>query len=76
LLAELQGRLPIRVELQPLGEADFLKILTEPEFNLIRQQVELLRMDGVELNFHPEAIQEIARTTYLANQLLENIGAR
>ena len=64
MLAELQGRLPIKIELKALTQADFVRILTEPEFNLIRQQVELIGTESVKLNFLPEAIQEIARGFY------------
>eukprot|EP01036_Dinobryon_divergens_P022744 gene22744-31031_t len=76
LLAELQGRLPIRVTLKGLTEADLYLILTEPVNNLIRQQVELLKSEGVELVFTDGAIREIARVAYVTNQSVENIGAR
>merc|ERR1711871_800394 len=76
LLAELQGRLPIRVELEGLTEDDMYSILTEPVTNLIRQQVELMKTEDVDLNFEDEAIREIARCAAEVNRTLENIGAR
>lgn len=76
LLPELQGRLPIRVELAGLTEDDLYKILTEPVANLIRQQKELIGAEGVELEFEDEAIREIARMAALLNKTVENIGAR
>ena len=76
LLAELQGRLPIRVQLQGLTEDDMYRILTEPVANLIRQQVELMRTEGVDLSFEPEALKEIARVAVVANTTIDNIGAR
>lgn len=76
LLAELQGRLPIRVELDALTEADMHRILTEPETNLIAQQRALLATENVMLEFTDCAIREIARVASLANRTIENIGAR
>ena len=76
LMPELLGRLPIRVELKPLSEGDFVKILMEPEYNLIKQQVKLLENDKVLLSFEEEAIKEIAKYAYEANLSMENIGAR
>jgi len=76
LLAELQGRLPIRVELKGLTEDDMYRILTEPVTNMIRQQVELLATEGVDLVFEDDAIREIARMAALMNKTVENIGAR
>mmetsp|Transcript_16793 Transcript_16793/g.23921 ORF Transcript_16793/g.23921 Transcript_16793/m.23921 type:complete len:501 (+) Transcript_16793:196-1698(+) len=76
MLPELQGRLPIRVELQALSENDLYKILTEPVANLIRQQIELIGTEGVILKFEDEAIREIARMAALVNRTVENIGAR
>lgn len=76
LLPELQGRLPIRVELKGLTEDDLYRILTEPVANLVRQQVELLRTEGVDLEFDDDAIREIARFAALLNRTVENIGAR
>eukprot|EP00617_Octactis_speculum_P002273 CAMPEP_0185775814 /NCGR_PEP_ID=MMETSP1174-20130828/83374_1 /TAXON_ID=35687 /ORGANISM="Dictyocha speculum, Strain CCMP1381" /LENGTH=500 /DNA_ID=CAMNT_0028463511 /DNA_START=23 /DNA_END=1525 /DNA_ORIENTATION=+ len=76
LLAELQGRLPIRVELQGLTESDMYRILTEPVTNLIRQQQELMKTEGVELIVQEDAIREVARVATEVNRTLENIGAR
>lgn len=76
LLAELQGRLPIRVELKGLTEDDLYRILTEPVTNLIKQQVELIKTEDVELQFTEEAIREVAKVAYEINNTVENIGAR
>jgi ATP-dependent HslUV protease ATP-binding subunit HslU len=76
LIPELQGRFPIRVELEPLGEKDFVRILTEPENALTRQYSALVAAEGCELVFTPEAITAIARTAWIANDRMENIGAR
>ncbi|MCA9729219.1 MAG: HslU--HslV peptidase ATPase subunit, partial [Candidatus Eisenbacteria bacterium] len=76
LLPELQGRLPIRVELKELSVADFLRILTEPRNSLVRQYEALLRAEGVELRFTPDALEEVAAVAYRVNQTTENIGAR
>jgi len=76
MLAELQGRLPIRVEMKPLTQEDMLRILTEPEFNLIRQQIELMRAEKISLKFTEDAIQEIAAVSTEINTFIENIGAR
>ncbi|KAJ1432475.1 ATP-dependent hsl protease ATP-binding subunit hslU [Ochromonadaceae sp. CCMP2298] len=76
LLAELQGRLPIRVTLKGLTEEDMYRILTEPVTNLIRQQVELMKSEKVDLVFEDLAIREIARVAFMANRSVENIGAR
>jgi ATP-dependent HslUV protease ATP-binding subunit HslU len=76
LMPEMQGRLPIRVELQPLTQNDFYRILTETEYNLIRQQVELLKTEGLALDIRDEAIQEIAKATCTMNANITNIGAR
>ncbi len=76
LLPELQGRLPIRVELKALGEDDFRRILTEPEANLIRQYTALMATEQVTLNFTEDAIAEIARLAAEVNRAVENIGAR
>lgn len=76
LLAELQGRLPIRVALKGLAQEDLYRILTEPVTNLIRQQVEMLQAEKVTLVFEDEAIQEIARIAHETNRTVENIGAR
>jgi len=76
LLPELQGRLPIRVELKALDRADLRRILTEPEASLIKQYRALLATEGVELEFQPEAIDEIALLAEQINATVENIGAR
>jgi ATP-dependent HslUV protease ATP-binding subunit HslU len=76
LLAELQGRLPIRVELKGLTEHDLYRILTEPETNLLLQQRELLKTEGLEVTFDESAIREIARVAAEVNHSVENIGAR
>eukprot|EP01039_Chlorochromonas_danica_P007018 gene7017-7762_t len=76
LLAELQGRLPIRVTLKGLTEEDLYRILTEPVTNLIRQQIEMMKSENVDLSFSEEAIREIARVAHLTNKSVENIGAR
>merc|ERR1711920_27719 len=76
MLPELQGRLPIRVELNGLTEDDLYKILTEPVANLVRQQIELIKTEGVTLDFTDEAIREMARLAALLNKTVENIGAR
>ncbi|MCE2716149.1 MAG: ATP-dependent protease ATPase subunit HslU [Pseudomonadota bacterium] len=76
LLPELQGRLPIRVELKALSKDDFVRILTEPEANLILQSVEMLKTENVKLDFKKEAIQAIAELAAKINEEVENIGAR
>jgi ATP-dependent HslUV protease ATP-binding subunit HslU len=76
LLPELQGRLPIRVELSPLVEEDFVRILTETEASLIKQSVALLATEGVKLDFSADSIAAIARFAYEVNSSVENIGAR
>ena len=76
LLPELQGRLPIRVELQALTRDDFRRILTEPEASLIKQYVALLTTEGVTLEFGPDAVDAIADVAVLVNSSVENIGAR
>jgi len=76
LIPELQGRFPIRVELQPLGEADLVRILTEPRNALSAQYRALLSTEGVELSFTEEAIREMARFAMQVNEATENIGAR
>jgi ATP-dependent HslUV protease ATP-binding subunit HslU len=76
LLPELQGRLPIRVELNPLTQNDFVRILTEPENNLIRQTKAMLETEGVTITFDDDAIGEIARLAAEINESVENIGAR
>ncbi len=76
MLPELQGRLPIRVELSALTKADFQRILTEPEASLIRQYTELLKTEGVTLEFAEDAIDAIAELAANVNSTVENIGAR
>jgi ATP-dependent HslUV protease ATP-binding subunit HslU len=76
LLPELQGRLPIRVELKPLTRDDFRRILTEPEASLIKQYKALLATEGVALDFAEEAIDELANLAEEINTAVENIGAR
>jgi ATP-dependent HslUV protease ATP-binding subunit HslU len=76
LLPELQGRLPIRVELKALSKDDFVRILMEPEANLIRQCKAMLETESVTLNFTEDAIKEIATLAAEVNQSVENIGAR
>ncbi len=76
LIPELQGRFPIRVELDSLEETDFVRILTEPKNALIRQYEALLATEGIKLTFDGEAIHEIARTAAQVNEQTENIGAR
>ncbi|HZH11362.1 MAG TPA: ATP-dependent protease ATPase subunit HslU [Microvirga sp.] len=76
LLPELQGRLPIRVELSPLTVEDFKRILTETEASLIKQSVALMRTEGVELVFTDDAIDALAQVAVEVNNTVENIGAR
>jgi ATP-dependent HslUV protease ATP-binding subunit HslU len=76
LIPELQGRFPIRVELQSLTMEDFVRILTEPKSSLTRQYVALLETEGVKLEFTPDALEEVARFAFRVNEGTENIGAR
>jgi ATP-dependent HslUV protease ATP-binding subunit HslU len=76
LIPELQGRFPLRVELQPLTKSDFVKILTQPKNALIIQYTELLKTEGVKLEFTPEAIDRLAEIATEVNSRSENIGAR
>ena len=76
LLPELQGRFPIRVELDPLTQKDFARILTEPENALVTQYRALMETENIELVFQEEAVEEIARIAYEVNERMENIGAR
>tara|TARA_Y100000389_G_scaffold169836_1_gene176403 strand:+ start:30817 stop:32145 length:1329 start_codon:yes stop_codon:yes gene_type:complete len=76
LLPELQGRFPIRVELQALTEEDLVRILTEPECSLIKQYVALMEVENVELNFTKDGISQIAKISHKLNSEVENIGAR
>jgi ATP-dependent HslUV protease ATP-binding subunit HslU len=76
LMPELQGRFPIRVELDDLTKADFLRILTEPSTSITRQYQQLLAVDGIQLSFTPEGLAEIAEIAWRVNQSTQNIGAR
>ena len=76
LIPELQGRFPIRVKLDALTQEDFEKILTQPENAVTKQYTALLSADKVKLRFTPDALKEIAKFAYLANENAENIGAR
>ena len=76
LLPELQGRLPIRVELQPLTKQDFVRILKEPDNSLIKQYVALMKTENVELQFTDDGIEELAEISSQINSTIENIGAR
>jgi ATP-dependent HslUV protease ATP-binding subunit HslU len=76
LIPELQGRFPIRVELQSLTMEDFIRILTEPKASLVKQYVALLETEGVKLEFTKDSLEEIARFAFRVNEGTENIGAR
>jgi ATP-dependent HslUV protease ATP-binding subunit HslU len=76
LIPELQGRFPIRVELDSLTIQDFIRILTEPQNALIKQYTALLETEGVKLTFQPDAVEEVARLATVVNETTENIGAR
>ena len=76
LIPELQGRFPIRVELQSLTMEDFIKILTEPKSSLVKQYTALLETEGVKLDFTSESLEEVARFAFRVNEGTENIGAR
>ena len=76
LIPELQGRFPIRVELEALTKDDFIRILTEPKNALIKQYTELMRTEDINLVFSPEAVEKIAETAAEVNSFTENIGAR
>ena len=76
LIPELQGRFPIRVELQSLTMEDFVRILTEPKSSLVKQYTALLETEGVKLEFTPEALEEVAHFAFRVNENTENIGAR
>ena len=76
LIPELQGRFPIRVELQSLTVEDFIKILTEPKSSLTKQYIALLDTEGLKLEFTPEALAEVANFAFKVNEGTENIGAR
>ncbi|HLV01299.1 MAG TPA: ATP-dependent protease ATPase subunit HslU [Acidobacteriota bacterium] len=76
LIPELQGRFPVRIEMDHLTERDFVRILEEPENSLIKQYKALLSSEGIELEFTKDAVQEIAHYAWLVNESTENIGAR
>jgi ATP-dependent HslUV protease ATP-binding subunit HslU len=76
LIPELQGRFPIRVELQSLTMEDFIRILTEPKLSIVKQSTALLETEGLKLEFTEEALSEIARFAFRVNEGTENIGAR
>jgi ATP-dependent HslUV protease ATP-binding subunit HslU len=76
LIPELQGRFPIRVELEALGREDFVRILTEPKSALVKQYTALISTEGVELSFTSGAIERIADYATIVNERTENIGAR
>jgi len=76
LIPELQGRFPIRVELKPLTEEDFVRIMTEPENALTKQYAALVEAEGAALSFTADGVAEIARIASIVNGRMENIGAR
>ncbi len=76
LVPELQGRLPIRVELSALGVDDFTRILTEPDASLTEQYIALIATEGVTLRFADDAVRRIAEVAWQVNERTENIGAR
>ena len=76
LIPELQGRFPLLVELQSLTKEDFLRILIEPQNSLTRQYVALMKTEAVELEFTPDALEELAGFAAMVNERMENIGAR
>ena len=76
LLPELQGRLPIRVELEALTSDDFKRILKEPDYSLIKQYIALLKLKNVDLEFSEDGIDAIANIASEVNSTVENIGAR
>lgn len=76
LIPELQGRFPIRVELNALSKDDFVKILKDPENSLLKQYIALMHADGIKLVFTKEAVDKIAQIAYDVNQGTDNIGAR
>ena len=75
-MPELQGRFPIRVELDDLTKADFLRILTEPSTSITRQYQQLLAVDGIHISFTDEGLAELAEIAWRVNQSTQNIGAR
>lgn len=76
VLAELQGRLPIRVELRGLTKDDLYRILTEPEHSMLKQQTALMATEGVALTFTDDAARELASVAHEVNKTVDNIGAR
>jgi ATP-dependent HslUV protease ATP-binding subunit HslU len=76
LIPELQGRFPIRVELEPLSRDDLVRILKEPRSSLVRQYTALLSTEGVDVQFRDDAVEEVARIAAEVNERMENIGAR
>ncbi|MCR4287641.1 MAG: ATP-dependent protease ATPase subunit HslU [Deltaproteobacteria bacterium] len=76
LIPEFQGRFPIRVELKPLGKGDFIRILTEPENALLKQYKALIETESIEIEYMPDAVEEIAAIAAEVNDRMENIGAR
>ncbi|HYK90554.1 MAG TPA: ATP-dependent protease ATPase subunit HslU [Acidobacteriota bacterium] len=76
LIPEIQGRFPIRVEMNPLGEEDFVRILKEPKNALVKQYSALMETEGIKLRFAEDAVQEIAKLACVVNENTENIGAR
>ena len=76
LIPELQGRFPIRVELENLTEEDFIQILTQPKSALLKQYTALVGAEDVKITFNKDAIAEIARVAFVVNESIENIGAR
>jgi len=76
LIPEMQGRFPIRAELDSLNTEDFIRILTEPKNALIKQYIALLATEGLDISFTDDAIREIAKIANLVNERTENIGAR
>jgi ATP-dependent HslUV protease ATP-binding subunit HslU len=76
LIPELQGRFPIRVELEPLSREDLVRILKEPRSSLVRQYTALLATEGVDVSFRDDAVEELARIAAEVNERMENIGAR
>ncbi|MFC1706483.1 hypothetical protein ACFL59_06610 [Planctomycetota bacterium] len=76
LIPELQGRFPIRVELEPLGRAEFIRILREPKNALTKQYAQLLASDGVEVSYTEEALEELAGIAEEVNRRTQDIGAR
>jgi ATP-dependent HslUV protease ATP-binding subunit HslU len=76
LIPELQGRFPIRVELDSLGKEEFIRILTEPNNALVKQYTEMMATEGIKIKFTVDAVAEIAQVATLVNERMENIGAR